>query len=419
MTVEKNHTGSSKSMEPAVAVELFNNATKSHVKFSTYTGDDDSTTESHIRQNVPYGVEKWSDTVHIKRSLTTRLYNFGKRNKFSDCSVLSQNVINYLAKCFSYCLAQNKGNPQGLKLSIQCIVPCAFGHHEHCDRSWCGYRKDCANYKHKDLPYGKDLHGSELERALQNLFSEYRTDTVIKKLFPAANSQRNESLNSVVGSKTPKIRYYGGSESNDFRVSCSVAQTNLGHQYVGNTLQGLGIEPGSFCIMHTEKIDKKVAQDKTRKSSVDFKRRRLQLQKGKISETLRKEASEGKTYETGIGLNLNAGEVNRQSTATSAIDVSAANVSANDLQEFEKVVSNYTDRPPKNYEKYDKSKLYNFVLFDLETNTTGKAAEICQLSATDTSGLQFSIYVLPTSGIDQYASRVNKNCVKKTNLWKL
>jgi hypothetical protein len=40
----KNHTGSSKAMEPISAVELFNNAPKQGVKYSTYTGDDDSTT---------------------------------------------------------------------------------------------------------------------------------------------------------------------------------------------------------------------------------------------------------------------------------------------------------------------------------------------------------------------------------------
>lgn len=61
----KNHSGSSKAMEASAAVELFTNVTKSNVKFSTYTGDDDSTTELHLKQKVPYGVQKWSDTVHI------------------------------------------------------------------------------------------------------------------------------------------------------------------------------------------------------------------------------------------------------------------------------------------------------------------------------------------------------------------
>ena len=51
-------------MEPDSAVEMFNNALKENIKFSTYTGGDDSTTEAHIRQKVSYGVEKLSDVVH-------------------------------------------------------------------------------------------------------------------------------------------------------------------------------------------------------------------------------------------------------------------------------------------------------------------------------------------------------------------
>ena len=109
-------------MEASAADELFTNVTKSNVKFSTYAGDDDSTTELHLKQKVPYGVEKWSDTVHMKRSLTTRIYNLSKRSKFPNCSILSQKVINYLVKCFTYCMAQHKGNHIKMKTGMQNIV---------------------------------------------------------------------------------------------------------------------------------------------------------------------------------------------------------------------------------------------------------------------------------------------------------
>ena len=80
---------------------------------------------------------------------------------------------------------------------------------------------------YKELPYGKDLHGKKLELALNNIFSDYSTDAVAEKLASLTNSQRNEPLNSVIGSKNPKIRFYSGSKSNDFRVACGVAQRNL------------------------------------------------------------------------------------------------------------------------------------------------------------------------------------------------
>ncbi|XP_022787160.1 uncharacterized protein LOC111327279 [Stylophora pistillata] len=66
-------------------------------------------------------------------------------------------------------------------------------------------------------------------------------------------------------------------------------------------------------------------------------------------------------------------------------------------------------------EKFDDSKFYHFVLFDIETNSTGKSAEVCQLAAVDRSGKQFSCYILPTRDIDSHASKVNKLTVKTVN----
>ena len=40
------------------AVKLFNKAPDHGVKFSVYTGEDDSTTEAHIREKMTYEVEK-------------------------------------------------------------------------------------------------------------------------------------------------------------------------------------------------------------------------------------------------------------------------------------------------------------------------------------------------------------------------
>ena len=142
----KNHAGSSKAMEPSVACQLWNEAPKQNVKFSTFVGDDDTTTQAHLHQNVPYGVEKWSGIVHAKRSLTTRLYNLASRSSFPNSSPLSQKVINYLTKCFSYAIAQNS-DVESLKLALKCIIPHAFGDHTSCDASWWGYLKEGTLYR--------------------------------------------------------------------------------------------------------------------------------------------------------------------------------------------------------------------------------------------------------------------------------
>ena len=60
---------------------------------------------------------------------------------------------------------------------------------------------------HSSLPHGKDLHGEKLQEELEKVMGNF-------------------------GSKAPKIRQYGTSESNDFRVACAVSQKNIGHTYV-------------------------------------------------------------------------------------------------------------------------------------------------------------------------------------------
>ena len=409
----KNHSGSSKSMERDVACELWSKAPQSGVKFSIYVGDDDSTTLADIKNKVPYGVEKWSDIVHTKRSLNSRLYKLRERFKGPNCSVLSPKVINYLTKCFSYCINQNVGDSNSLKKGLKNIVPHAFGDHSCCDNAWCGYKQNPAAYKHTELPYGKDLFGDSLKKALTDILDEYSTDIVVNKLAPCANSQRNESLNSTIGSKNPKTRFYGGSESNNFRVACGVAQTNLGYDYIGKTLKALDIEPGYYHNIHASAMDKKVICDKQRKRTKEFKRRRNQLSQQQNSQTLRREANEGITYESSAGLNLDIS--NNRTAPQIAFDV-PTELSQTELRRYEEILPPYTARPKVIDLSYDSTQKYQFIIFDTETTCTGKQAEICQLSAVNENGRhEFSTFILPQSSISYSAYLVNGMTIKNIN----
>ena len=64
----RNHEDSSKSMEANIAVQLFGDAVESGVRYSTYVGDDDSTTENRLQSLVAYDIEKWSDINHASRT---------------------------------------------------------------------------------------------------------------------------------------------------------------------------------------------------------------------------------------------------------------------------------------------------------------------------------------------------------------
>ena len=128
-------------------------------------------------------------------------------------------------------MVQNRNNTEGLKKNLKAIVPHAFGKHDqHCSISWCGFLKDPLSFRHSSLPHGKDLHGEKLEEELEKVMANFVKNA--DKLAPLGSSQANESLNNTIGSKAPKIRHYGASESNDFRVACAVSQKNIGHTYV-------------------------------------------------------------------------------------------------------------------------------------------------------------------------------------------
>ena len=105
-----------------------------------------------------------------------------------------------------------------------------------------------------------------------NQFVQCICDLVVKKLVSNASSQINESWHSTVGSKAPKIRFYGGSESSDQRVAAVVAQTNLGKQYLLDTLHCLNVEPVDITEKNILSLDKEREAEKHRKSSIKFKK---------------------------------------------------------------------------------------------------------------------------------------------------
>lgn len=67
-------------------------------------------------------------------------------------------------------------------------------------------------------------------------------------------------------------------------------------------------------------MDHKATQDKLRKTSLDFKRRRAQLHNKKLKIDGNKEAKEGATYQSNIGLNLDPNISTRDQVANE-IDV--------------------------------------------------------------------------------------------------
>ena len=91
-----------------------------------------------------------------------------------------------------------------------------------------------------------------------------------------------------------------------------VSHRKICYEYIPRTLECLKIEPGIFCKELNDNMDRKSNMHKCRNSTVEFKRRRSQLNKQKISDAARKETKEGRTYESNVLLNLNLSETLRR-----------------------------------------------------------------------------------------------------------
>lgn len=228
------------------------------------------------------------------------------------------------------------------------------------------------------------------------MFGVYASDLVINKLVANASSQINESWHSTVGSKAP----YGGSESSDQRVASAVAQTNLGKQYLLDTLCCLNVEPGNITEKSISSMDKEREAEKKRKSSVKFKKEHRQNSIKKKARNKSDVNKEGVTYQSSVALTLDPQLLER------------AIVTKEKLKDFEKEVPIFTNRPQKKFiacHADDPSrKMFVIISFDTETSCGGKEAEIIQLAAQTELGLAFSRFVLPKKDISFHASRVNK-----------
>ena len=164
----------------------------------------------------------------------------------------------------------------------------------------------------------------------------------------------------------------------------------------------MGIDTGVTCETYVAGMKRKRENDNNRKKLLSFKKRRCEIRNKRVHGTLVNETKEGKTYEKDIDLCL-------PKSSSKNDDSLNTELPSDTLGTYENAVPPHTTRPQRCPIVYkDATVLYNIVLFDTETNTTGKKAELCQLAAMNKSGgASFSEYILPNRNIDKYASRVN------------
>lgn len=225
-------------MESDLAMEMVKDLNDNGYTVGAIVMDDDSTTIARLNALIDENIVKISDRNHVKKCLSNDLYKVKEQHKN-----LSVKTIQYLQKNVAYAISQNKNNKEGMEKNIKAIVPHSFGDHDNCSASWCQFLQTPETYKHKSLPYNRDLSGEDLKKDLESVFNNFSDKS--EKLADLGSSQSNESMNQIISTKAPKSKHFAGTESLNFRVSAAVSQKNVGQQYVLKVSQKVAININS------------------------------------------------------------------------------------------------------------------------------------------------------------------------------
>ena len=106
----------------------------------------------------------------------------------------------------------------------------------------------------------------------------------------------------MVATKAPKCKHYSASGSLKRRVSCAVAQKNEGHAYLCDVNQRAGVSPGEVFGKFAKSLDRKRKNDNIRKTSKDYKRRKLRFSHNSSATQAANEMREGTTYAKSVDL---------------------------------------------------------------------------------------------------------------------
>ena len=216
-------------------VEMVNDAAKKGIPIAKVAGDDDYTGINRVCQQGNTEIEKESDKSHVRKNVSKKLYSLQRSHKS-----LTQKVILAVTKNFNYMLQQNSGKPENITNGLKAVVEHMFGNHTYC-QEWCNFINNLENYKHRNLPYGKDLTDESLHKALSEPFSNLDAN----KLAYLSSTQANKSFNNTVVSKAPKARHYSDSSSLQFWLSAGVSQKNEGYNYIVDVHTNAGLSPGT------------------------------------------------------------------------------------------------------------------------------------------------------------------------------
>ncbi|UJR19120.1 hypothetical protein I4U23_022251 [Adineta vaga] len=242
---EKNHSGSSSSMEAEGIYRIFSRSEAIYnVQYTNYIGDGDSKVFSKLINSPPYkdvSIRKTEDINHFSKKMHHRLQKAaedlkktkidGKLGIGGKGRMTKQMMINF-KYYYRQAIVRNKTNLDEMIRSVWAIWKHKAStneepHHEWCSIKYCGYLK-CLE---KGEEYDHNPHRLPLGvmKAIRPVFDELAHGDTLQKVINGGSQNANESFHSVLWNLAPKNQYATGVII-DLCIAIAVLSYNEGHQ---------------------------------------------------------------------------------------------------------------------------------------------------------------------------------------------
>ncbi|XP_058793782.1 uncharacterized protein LOC131665724 [Phymastichus coffea] len=182
---------STKAMEPYGAVKLTKDndiLSSCNVEVGTIITDNDSSAIAAMRNSLNYEIVKQADKNHTSKGVTKALWKI--EPKFKE---LNGDSINYLDKCFNYCVSQNIGDSQCMADAGRNIPNHSFNLHALCG-PWCKFKENPTSYHHSVI--GEGFKEANLYNASLEIFDDLADKA--QQYSAGASTNPNESMNASI-----------------------------------------------------------------------------------------------------------------------------------------------------------------------------------------------------------------------------
>ena len=308
-----NHDGSAASMEPVGTVRMFERSIQSHgLRYTQFLCDGDSSSFKKVAEHKPYGevaVKKLECVSHVQKRCGTRLRRLKQENKglklpdgkgLSGAGRLTDKSIDTLQNYFGFAIRQNAGNLDAMQQSVKAVLSHVASSeenpmHDSCpegERSWCGYKRDPASYKHKKgLPM-------DIVNFIKPVFDDLSSSQLLEKCLHGRTQNTNECLNKLVWDRCSK-EYFVGKETVEEASFSAVSHFNDGRESILSLFACLHLDPGRFTQEQCSRQDSSRLKNSARKSSECQESRRKTLRAKRKGFKDKRKSVEGNVYEPG------------------------------------------------------------------------------------------------------------------------